>query len=119
MTDHTRTEKIGGDFIYFCDHPSRAENRNDYDDPVVGATSFRVRISIRLITLQQRVEHVDDTLESFTSYVQTTQNTLACKLDRLAIKLGVDPSGAWSMLAIKPLSHLCNYISYLSSSLNH
>ena len=23
MTDHTRTEKIGGDCIYFYDHPSR------------------------------------------------------------------------------------------------
>ena len=29
MTDHTRTEKIGGDFIYFYGHPSRAENRYD------------------------------------------------------------------------------------------
>ena len=29
MTDHTRTEKIGGDFIYFCGHPSRAGNRYD------------------------------------------------------------------------------------------
>ena len=29
MTDHTRTEKIGGDSIYFCSHPSRAENRYD------------------------------------------------------------------------------------------
>ena len=29
MIDHTRTEKIGGDSIYFCDLPSRAENRYD------------------------------------------------------------------------------------------
>ena len=29
MTDHTRTEKIGGDSIDFCGHPSRAGNRYD------------------------------------------------------------------------------------------
>ena len=29
MTDHTRTEKIGGDSIYFCGLPSRAGNRYD------------------------------------------------------------------------------------------
>ena len=30
VTDHTRTEKIGGDSIFmFCGHPSRAENRYD------------------------------------------------------------------------------------------
>ena len=29
MTDHTRTEKIGGDSIYFLGHPSRVENRYD------------------------------------------------------------------------------------------
>ena len=29
MTDHTCTEKIGGDSIYFCGHPSRAGNRYD------------------------------------------------------------------------------------------
>ena len=29
MTDHTCTEKIGGDSIYFCSHRSRAENRYD------------------------------------------------------------------------------------------
>ena len=29
MTDHTRTEKIDGDSICFCGHPSRAENRYD------------------------------------------------------------------------------------------
>ena len=29
MTDHTRTEKIGGDSINFYDHPSRAGNRYD------------------------------------------------------------------------------------------
>ena len=29
MIDHTRTEKIGDDSIYFCDHPSRARNRYD------------------------------------------------------------------------------------------
>ena len=29
MTDHIRTEKIGGDSILFCGHPSRAENRYD------------------------------------------------------------------------------------------
>ena len=29
MTDHTRIEKIGGDSIYFCGHPSRAKNRYD------------------------------------------------------------------------------------------
>ena len=27
VTDHTRTEKIGGDFILFCGHPSLAGNR--------------------------------------------------------------------------------------------
>ena len=35
MTDHTRTEKIGGDSIYFCGLPSRAGNRYDnvfFDD---------------------------------------------------------------------------------------
>ena len=37
MTDHTRTEKIDDDSIYFCDHPSRARNR--YDNP-----NCRVRI---------------------------------------------------------------------------
>ena len=29
MTDHTRTEKIDGDSIYFCGHLSRAENHYD------------------------------------------------------------------------------------------
>ena len=29
MTDHTRTEKIGGNSIYFCGHSSRAGNRYD------------------------------------------------------------------------------------------
>ena len=29
MTDHTRTENIGGDSILFCGHPSRAGNRYD------------------------------------------------------------------------------------------
>ena len=29
MTDHTRTEKISSDSIYFCGHPSRAKNRCD------------------------------------------------------------------------------------------
>ena len=29
VTDHTRTEKIGGDSIYFYDHPSQAGNRYD------------------------------------------------------------------------------------------
>ena len=29
MTDHTCTEKIDGDSIYFCGHPSRAGNRYD------------------------------------------------------------------------------------------
>ena len=29
MTDHTRTEKIGGDSIYFWGHPSRAGTRYD------------------------------------------------------------------------------------------
>ena len=29
MTDHTRTEKIDGDSINFCVHPSQAENRYD------------------------------------------------------------------------------------------
>ena len=29
VTDHTRAEKIGGDSIYFCGHPNRAENRYD------------------------------------------------------------------------------------------
>ena len=29
MTDYTRTEKIGGDSILFCGHPSRAGNRYD------------------------------------------------------------------------------------------
>ena len=29
MTDHTCTEKIDGDSIYFCGHPSRAKNRYD------------------------------------------------------------------------------------------
>ena len=29
MTDHTRTEKIGGDSIYFCGHSCRARNRYD------------------------------------------------------------------------------------------
>ena len=29
MTDHTRTEKISGDSIHFCGHPSRARNRYD------------------------------------------------------------------------------------------
>ena len=29
MTDHTRTEKIDGDSICFCGHPSRAGNRYD------------------------------------------------------------------------------------------
>ena len=29
VTDHTRTEKIGGDFIYLCCHPNRAGNRYD------------------------------------------------------------------------------------------
>ena len=29
MTDHTRTEKIDGDSIYFCGHPSRVGNRYD------------------------------------------------------------------------------------------
>ena len=29
MTDHTRTEKIDGNSIYFCGHPSRAGNCYD------------------------------------------------------------------------------------------
>ena len=29
MTDHTRIEKIGGDSIYFCGNPCRAENHYD------------------------------------------------------------------------------------------
>ena len=29
MTDHTRIEKIDGDFSNFCGHPSRAGNRYD------------------------------------------------------------------------------------------
>ena len=29
MTDHTRTEKIGGDFIYFYGHPSRDGKTED------------------------------------------------------------------------------------------
>ena len=29
MADHTRTEKIDGDSIYFGGHPSRVENRYD------------------------------------------------------------------------------------------
>ena len=29
MIDHTRTEKIGGDSIYFYSHPSQAGNRYD------------------------------------------------------------------------------------------
>ena len=29
MIDHIRTEKIGGDSIYFCGHPSQAGNRYD------------------------------------------------------------------------------------------
>ena len=29
MTDHTRTEKIGGDSIHFYGHPSRVRNRYD------------------------------------------------------------------------------------------
>ena len=29
VTDHTRIEKIDGDSIYFCRHPSRAGNRYD------------------------------------------------------------------------------------------
>ena len=29
MIDHTRTEKIDGDSIYFCGHPSLARNRYD------------------------------------------------------------------------------------------
>ena len=32
MTDHTCTEKIGGDSICFCSHPSWAENRYDSID---------------------------------------------------------------------------------------
>ena len=29
MTNHTHTEKIGGDSINFCGHPSQAKNRYD------------------------------------------------------------------------------------------
>ena len=29
MTNHNRIEKIDGDSIYFCGHPSRAKNRYD------------------------------------------------------------------------------------------
>ena len=29
MIDYTRTEKIGGDSIYFCGHPNRVGNRYD------------------------------------------------------------------------------------------
>ena len=32
MTDHTRTEKIGGDSIYFYGYPSRTGNRYDKVD---------------------------------------------------------------------------------------
>ena len=30
MTDHTHTENIGGDSIYFFGHPSRARNHYNY-----------------------------------------------------------------------------------------
>ena len=36
MTNHTRPEKIGGDSINFCGHPSRAKNR--YDTEYVAIT---------------------------------------------------------------------------------
>ena len=32
MADHTCTEKINGDSIYFCGHPSRARNHYDTQD---------------------------------------------------------------------------------------
>ena len=32
VADYTRTEKIGGDSIYFYGHQSQAENRYDKDD---------------------------------------------------------------------------------------
>ena len=32
MANHTRTEKIGGNSICFCGHPSRAKNRYDTDN---------------------------------------------------------------------------------------
>ena len=41
MTDHTRTEKIGGDSITFCGHPSRAGNR--YDSLATPLGTKRVR----------------------------------------------------------------------------
>ena len=41
MTDHTRTEKIGGDSNYFCDHPSRVGNC--YDSLATPLGNKRVR----------------------------------------------------------------------------
>ena len=41
MTDHTRTEKIGGDSINFYGHPSRAGNR--YDSLATPLGNKRVR----------------------------------------------------------------------------
>ena len=40
MTDHTRIEKIGGDSINFCGHPSQARNR--YDNIIFGATNQKL-----------------------------------------------------------------------------
>ena len=39
MTDHTRIEKIGGDSIYFCGHPSLAGNC--YDSYFFALEKFR------------------------------------------------------------------------------
>ena len=41
VINHTRTEKIGGDSIYFCGHPSRAGNR--YDSLATPLGSQRVK----------------------------------------------------------------------------
>ena len=43
VTDHTRTEKIGGDSISFCGPPSRAGNRYDNEQILNLKTKHDIR----------------------------------------------------------------------------
>ena len=64
MTDHTRTEKIGGDSINFCGHPSRAENRYDNYHAIYiyisqGHTFIELPIQLHFILLQKELKHIN------------------------------------------------------------
>ena len=81
MVGHTRTEKIGGDSIYFCGHPSRARNRYNKIDQKREKDLLRVEGR-----LDAALEDVDTRLDATLVEIKTLINGMTMQINGITLQ---------------------------------